>query len=237
MASIPAIATKLVVFDTNIVDLTRGAVRPDRGAVLRAARRRHRHQPGARLLRTPRHGARQRTHLVLISDLYEGGIAEQMLARCRAMVTAGVNVIVLLALNDDGRPAYDANHAALLAALGCPVFACTPASVPRPDGGRPEAAGPLGLGGRAQTSSWCGRARRYEDRLNPSLVRRTQACAEHLRNSGGANSGGRSDPVLANRLDRPAVLIAGATGRPDTRHLQARRISSRSAGAGACQML
>ena len=30
------------------------------------------------------------------------------------------------ALPDDGRPAYDANHAGKLAALGCPVFACTP---------------------------------------------------------------------------------------------------------------
>jgi hypothetical protein len=29
-------------------------------------------------------------------------------------------------LSDDGRPAYDANHAGKLAALGCPVFACTP---------------------------------------------------------------------------------------------------------------
>jgi hypothetical protein len=30
------------------------------------------------------------------------------------------------ASSDDGRPAYDANHAGKLAALGCPVFACTP---------------------------------------------------------------------------------------------------------------
>jgi len=30
------------------------------------------------------------------------------------------------ALSDDGRPAYDANHAGKLAALGCPAFAGTP---------------------------------------------------------------------------------------------------------------
>ncbi len=71
-----------------------------------------------------------RTHLVLISDLYEGGNAEEMLARARALVNAGVNVIALLALNDDGRPAYDAHHAAILAAFGCPVFACTPHQFP-----------------------------------------------------------------------------------------------------------
>jgi len=78
-----------------------------------------------RLVSEPR-----RTHLVLISDLFEGGIADEMLARARTFVDAGVNVIVLLALNDDGRPAYDANHAGILASLGCPVFACTPDQFP-----------------------------------------------------------------------------------------------------------
>ena len=67
-----------------------------------------------------------KTHLVLISDLFEGGDAAAMLARAEALVAGGVNLIVLLALSDDGRPGYDANHAGKLAALGCPVFACTP---------------------------------------------------------------------------------------------------------------
>ncbi|MBO0754149.1 MAG: VWA domain-containing protein, partial [Bradyrhizobiaceae bacterium] len=71
-----------------------------------------------------------RAHLVLISDLIEGGIAEQMVARAQALVNAGVNVIVLLALNDDGRPAYHIGHAESLASLGCPVFACTPHQFP-----------------------------------------------------------------------------------------------------------
>ena len=71
-----------------------------------------------------------KTHLVLVSDLYEGGNAKQMLARAAAMVSSGVNLIVLLALSDDGRPAYDLAHAQALAALGCPVFACTPDQFP-----------------------------------------------------------------------------------------------------------
>lgn len=129
MASIPAIATKLVVFDTNIVDLTDELADPievlfsvqlgggtDINQALAYCER---------LVSEP-----GRTHLVLISDLIEGGIAEQMLARAKALVGAGVNVIVLLALNDDGRPTYDANHAAILASLGCPVFACTPHQFP-----------------------------------------------------------------------------------------------------------
>jgi hypothetical protein len=67
---------------------------------------------------------------VLISDLFEGGNAPEMLARAQALVAAGVNVIVLLALSDDGRAAYDANHAAAFAGMGCPVFACTPDQFP-----------------------------------------------------------------------------------------------------------
>ena len=42
------------------------------------------------------------------------------------MTAAGVQVVVLLALSDDGAPAYDHDNAAALAALGVPAFACTP---------------------------------------------------------------------------------------------------------------
>jgi hypothetical protein len=66
------------------------------------------------------------THLVLVTDLYEGGDANAMLGRAAALVASGVNLIVLLALNDDGRPAYDAKMAAAIADMGAPVFACTP---------------------------------------------------------------------------------------------------------------
>lgn len=129
MASLPAIATKLVVFDTNIIDLTDQlsdpievlfSVQLGGGTDINQAL-----AYCERLITEP-----GRTHMVLISDLIEGGIAEQMLARARAMVTAGVNLIVLLALNDDGRPSYDPQHASILAALGCPVFACTPHDFP-----------------------------------------------------------------------------------------------------------
>jgi VWA domain containing CoxE-like protein len=71
-----------------------------------------------------------KTHLVLVSELYEGGNAPEMLARARALIDSGVNLIALLALSDDGRPAYDAHHAAALACMGAPVFACTPDQFP-----------------------------------------------------------------------------------------------------------
>jgi hypothetical protein len=70
------------------------------------------------------------TILLLISDLYEGGDSEALLKRAAAIVASGVRLIVLLALSDDGAPAYDHANAAALAALGCPVFACTPEQFP-----------------------------------------------------------------------------------------------------------
>ena len=66
------------------------------------------------------------TILVLISDLFEGGDAEQLLLRAAELKQSGVNVVCLLALNDQGAPAYDHEHAAAFASLGIPAFACTP---------------------------------------------------------------------------------------------------------------
>ncbi len=71
-----------------------------------------------------------KTHLVLVSDLFEGGNADAMLSRARAIIASGVNVIVLLALNDEGRPSYESRHAAALASMGASVFACTPDKFP-----------------------------------------------------------------------------------------------------------
>jgi hypothetical protein len=66
------------------------------------------------------------TILVLISDLFEGGDRAQLLKRIAGLAASGVQVVTLLALSDDGAPAYDHDNAAALAALGIPAFACTP---------------------------------------------------------------------------------------------------------------
>jgi Mg-chelatase subunit ChlD len=70
------------------------------------------------------------TILVLITDLYEGGNATEMLKRAAAMVSSGVQLICLLALSDSGAPGYHQQHAAALGALGVPAFACTPDLLP-----------------------------------------------------------------------------------------------------------
>ncbi len=51
---------------------------------------------------------------------------EELLRRAASFLDAGVQMIALLALSDDGAPSYDHDNAAALAALGVPAFACTP---------------------------------------------------------------------------------------------------------------
>jgi VWA domain containing CoxE-like protein. len=53
-----------------------------------------------------------------------------MIARIERLKTSGVNVIVLLALSDEGRPSYSEPTAHALAAMDVPVFACTPDQFP-----------------------------------------------------------------------------------------------------------
>lgn len=129
MATLPAVATRLVVFDTAVVDLTEqlddpvellfgvqlGGGTDINGAVGYCQS----------IIREPRN-----TIFVLISDLYEGGVEANLLRRALELVDSGVQFITLLALSDEGAPAYDHALAAKLAALGVPSFACTPDAFP-----------------------------------------------------------------------------------------------------------
>jgi Mg-chelatase subunit ChlD len=129
MASIPGIKTQLVCFDTAVVDLTEQLSDPVE--VLFGVQLGGGTDIDSALAYCEQHIENPlKTHLVLISDLYEGGNAESMLARVAALKQSGVNVIVLLALSDDGHAAYDNAHAAAIAAMNCPVFACTPDQFP-----------------------------------------------------------------------------------------------------------
>ena len=129
LASVPGIATQLICFDTAVVDLTEQLSDPV--DVLFGVQLGGGTDINGALAYCEQHIEHpSRTHLVLISDLYEGGNAESMLARVAQLKHSGVNVIVLLALSDDGHAAYDTNHAAKIAAMNCPVFACTPDQFP-----------------------------------------------------------------------------------------------------------
>jgi len=129
LASIRSLKTSLVVFDTAVVDLTEVLHDPVEvlfGTQLGGGTDINRAIAYAEgLITRPRD-----TIFVLISDLYEGGVRDEMLRRVAALTSAGVTVIALLALCDDGAPAYDHENAAALAALGVPAFACTPDAFP-----------------------------------------------------------------------------------------------------------
>ncbi|MFD5771026.1 VWA domain-containing protein [Streptomyces sp. NPDC127049] len=125
LASLPSVATRLVVFDTSVVDLTDAL--DDPVDVLFGTRL----GGGTDINRALAHCQSRITRpadtvVVLVSDLYEGGIRDEMLKRVAAMKASGVQFVALLALSDEGAPAYDRDHAAALAALGAPAFACTP---------------------------------------------------------------------------------------------------------------
>jgi Mg-chelatase subunit ChlD len=125
LASMPSLRTRLVVFDTAVVDLTEELADPVDvlfGVQLGGGTDINR----ALAYCQSRITRPADTVVVLISDLYEGGIRDGMLKRVAAMKAAGVQFIALLALSDEGAPAYDRSHAAALAALGAPAFACTP---------------------------------------------------------------------------------------------------------------
>ena len=129
MASLPAVSTRLVVFDTAVVDMSEQLDDPVEllfGVQLGGGTDINRAVGYCQgLAREPRN-----TILVLISDLYEGGVEKQLLQRAAELVEAGVQFIALLALSDEGAPAYDRALAAKLAALGVPSFACTPGLFP-----------------------------------------------------------------------------------------------------------
>ena len=129
LASIPTVSTRMVVFDTTVVDLTDDLQDPvdllfgvQLGGGTDIARALTYCQG---VITRP-----QDTVLVLVTDLYEGGDAREMRKKFVSLVNSGVQLIVLPALNDDGAPSYDKSHAEFLANIGVPTFACTPDKFP-----------------------------------------------------------------------------------------------------------
>jgi Mg-chelatase subunit ChlD len=129
LASMPAVSTSLVVFDTSVVDLTDQLDDPiDLLFSTRLGGGTDINRAVAycqQLIRAPCD-----TIFVLISDLYEGGVEADLMRRAAALAASGVQFITLLALSDEGAPAFNAPLAAQLATLGVPAFACTPDQFP-----------------------------------------------------------------------------------------------------------
>ncbi|MBE0335609.1 VWA domain-containing protein [Paenibacillus sp. 28ISP30-2] len=129
-ASMPALDTQVVAFDTSVVDLTEqcandpvdmlfgiqlgGGTNIDKSVAY-----------CEQFIEEPK-----KTLFILISDLYEGGSQARLVRRMREMRESGVKTMCLLALSDEGQPFYDKRLAKQLSRDGTPSFACTPALLP-----------------------------------------------------------------------------------------------------------
>jgi hypothetical protein len=129
-ASLPALDTHVIAFDTEVVDLTEKCGN-DPVSMLFGV------QLGggtdinksvaycSQFIKEPR-----RTLFILITDLFEGGNQAQLVRRLAEMAESGVRAVCLLALSDSGVPSYDEALARKLVALGIPCFGCTPQRLP-----------------------------------------------------------------------------------------------------------
>jgi uncharacterized protein with von Willebrand factor type A (vWA) domain len=130
LASVPSIQTSLVVFDTNPVDLSPMLNDPVDllfGTQLGG---------GTNISKALKFTTQLITNpadaiLVLITDLHEGGNVNELLSQIHQLLLKDTQIIVLLALNDQGAPSYNRSLAGQLASLNIPVFACTPEKFPQ----------------------------------------------------------------------------------------------------------
>lgn len=129
LASMSALKTRIVAFDTNIIDLTEKSSDPvdllygfqlgggtdiDKSVVY-----------CQQFIENPK-----KTLFFLISDLMEGGNRAAFVRRMEEMKSSGVTVVCLLALADKGKPYCDEQMAQKLSGFGIPCFACTPQRLP-----------------------------------------------------------------------------------------------------------
>ena len=124
-ASLPMLDTRLVIFDTQVVDLsgylddpvtTLMSIQLGGGTYIAGAL-----QYCESLIENP-----HKTMVVLVSDLCEGGSIQGLLGVSRGMIESGAKLICLTALDMEANPVYDRHTAQKLADLGAYVGAMTP---------------------------------------------------------------------------------------------------------------
>lgn len=129
LASMSSLSTRIVAFDTSIIDLTEKSDDPvDLLFGFQLGGGTNIDQSVAycqQFIANP-----SKTLFFLISDLEEGGNRAALLRRLEEMKTSGVTVICLLALAEGGRPYYDAQMAQKIASMNIPCFACNPQMLP-----------------------------------------------------------------------------------------------------------
>jgi hypothetical protein len=148
-ASMPALDTRVVVFDTEVVDLTE-IVRHDPVDMLFGVQL----GGGTDINKSVQYCSAfienpKKTMFILISDLFEGGVEAGLLRKLGEMKESGVKCLVLLALSDSGTPDYDRTLGQKIANLGIPCFACSPDKLPELVEGAIKGHDLMGMGIRA----------------------------------------------------------------------------------------
>jgi uncharacterized protein with von Willebrand factor type A (vWA) domain len=123
--ALPGMRTRLVIFDTEVVDLTEDITDPvetlmkvqlgggtDIGKAVAYARD---------CINTP-----TRSIVVVISDFYEGGAPEVLVREVAGLCAQGTKVLGLAALDETAVPVYDRELASRLVAVGAQIGAMTP---------------------------------------------------------------------------------------------------------------
>ena len=125
---LPALKINLVIFDTEVVDLSGHADDPvetlmsvqlgggtDIGKAMNYCET---------LIETP-----LRSMLILVTDLCDGAGYRPMYASARRMVESGARLFVLTGMDEQSQGMYDKNAAGIMAGLGARVAAVTPGSL------------------------------------------------------------------------------------------------------------
>ena len=124
-AKLPMLDTKLVIFDTNVVDLS-GYVEDPVETLMSVQLGGGTNIAGALSYCESLIDFPFRTMVVLVTDLYEGGGYQRLYSTAKGILESGAKLIVLTALDMDANPNYDRNAASQLADMGAFVGAMTP---------------------------------------------------------------------------------------------------------------
>ncbi|ULL13983.1 VWA domain-containing protein [Paenibacillus sp. H1-7] len=130
LASLPALETRVVVFDTEVVDLSEQCAQDPVDMLFGIQLGGGTDINKSVAYCEPFITEPQKTLFILISDLYEGGNVSAFLRRMDEMKASGVKAMCLLALSDRGVPSYDEANAKKLAQMGIPCFGCSPDRLP-----------------------------------------------------------------------------------------------------------
>ncbi|MFX0042770.1 MAG: VWA domain-containing protein [Candidatus Hodarchaeota archaeon] len=128
-ASLPAVHTNLVIFDTQVVDLSDRIDDPvevlmtvQLGGGTNIAKA---VQYAQTLIKNPK-----KTIMVIISDFFEGGGYNRLTDTLKKVLEGQTRILGIAALGHNNEPIYDRNYAKFMNTLGIDVLACTPKNLP-----------------------------------------------------------------------------------------------------------